>query len=129
MGIEQNKDVVVRFTRLIEQGDVDGALALTSEDCTFWHPLSGETGKVQTGAVMKQMLPAMSAFRSEISSVTAEDDRVSLEVEVHATAPGGKPYHNRYHFMYVVRDGKIMASREYLDTAPVLQAFSQERIS
>jgi len=128
MSLQANKDVVVRYTRLIEQGDFEAALALVAEDCSFWHPMSGDAGKAQTREVFRQMGPLLKGMKSDVLSVTAEDDRVSLELAVQATAPGGKPYRNRYHFLYVVRDGLIAASNEYVDTAPIHQAFfSQDK--
>ncbi len=48
---------------------------------------------------------------------TAEDDRVSLEVTGYAVrADNGRVYDNRYHYLFVCRDGKIAELREYQDT-------------
>ncbi|HSV47637.1 MAG TPA: nuclear transport factor 2 family protein [Ramlibacter sp.] len=123
MSIQDNKDLVLRYTRLIEQGNYDAALDLVADDCVFWHPMSGDSGKAQTREVFRQMGPLLKDMKSEVKSLTAEADRVAVEVEVSATAPGGKSYRNRYHFLYQVRDGLIAASREYVDTTPIHQAF------
>lgn len=128
MSIEANKELVLRYTRLIEQGDHDAAFALVTEDCVFWHPMSGESNKAQTREVFRQMGPLLKDMKSEIKSVTAEADRVALELEVNAMAPGG-PYHNRYHFLYRVQDGLITASCEYVDSAPVHRAFFPQETS
>jgi len=37
-------------------------------------------------------------------------------VESYAEISNGKLYNNRYHFLIEIRDGKIQAVREYLDT-------------
>jgi uncharacterized protein len=64
---------------------------------------------------------------------TAEDDRVSVEAASRATLKNGAVCRNRYHFMFTVRDTKIVAIREYNDTAhaetawnPMLQNFQSQ---
>ena len=54
--------------------------------------------------------------------MTAEDDRVAVEAESKAKLVNGTLYHNRYHFLFVVRDGRIHAVKEYLDTLHVMNA-------
>ena len=48
--------------------------------------------------------------------LTAEGDRVAVEAESYGEMATGKIYNNLYHFLLEVRDGKIHAVREYLDT-------------
>jgi ketosteroid isomerase-like protein len=54
-----------------------------------------------------------------IHNVTAEDDRVAVEAEARGPHVSGKIYHNRYHFLFRYRNGKILEMREYLDTEQV----------
>ena len=51
-----------------------------------------------------------------IKGITAEGDRVAVEVESYGKFGNGKIYQNHYHFLFEVREGKIQAVREYLDT-------------
>ena len=51
-----------------------------------------------------------------VKGVTAEGERVAVEAEGHAVTKSGKPHFNRFHFLFVVRDGVIVETREYLDT-------------
>jgi ketosteroid isomerase-like protein len=55
--------------------------------------------------------------RLTVKGVIAEGDRVSIEADGHAVSKAGKSYDNRYHFLFVVRDGMIVEGREYLDSA------------
>jgi hypothetical protein len=55
--------------------------------------------------------------------MTAEDDRVSVEAESYGEITNGKTYENIYHFMFVIRDGKVAAIREYMDTEHVTATF------
>ena len=50
------------------------------------------------------------------TGLTAEGDRVAVEAESFAKMKNGKTYQNKYHFLFIVRDGKIQSVKEYLDT-------------
>jgi ketosteroid isomerase-like protein len=52
----------------------------------------------------------------EFPTMIAEDDTVALEWRVQARNITGQPYDNDYCGFFVVRRGKIVAVREYLDT-------------
>lgn len=52
-----------------------------------------------------------------VTGVTAEGDRVAVEMDAEGVAAIGGEYHNHYHDLLEIRDGKIVAGREYLDTA------------
>ena len=43
-------------------------------------------------------------------------DRVAVEAECLGEHVSGKTYAQRYHFLFVIRDGKIHEMREYFDT-------------
>jgi ketosteroid isomerase-like protein len=49
-------------------------------------------------------------------SFTAEDDRVAVEAVSYAKTVRGENYNNHYHFHIVVRDRKVVLSKEYMDT-------------
>ncbi len=60
-----------------------------------------------------------------VGSVTAEDDRVAVVAEAHATiAEGARPYANMYHFLFTVRDGQIVDVCEFADTLRSAEAFA-----
>jgi len=48
--------------------------------------------------------------------ITAEGDRVAVEAESYAKLKNGRTYQNQYHFVFVVRDGKVQQVKEYMDT-------------
>jgi ketosteroid isomerase-like protein len=60
------------------------------------------------------MMPA--GMLATFKGITAEGDRVAVEVEADGTTASGKNYHNSYHFLFQLRDGEIVAVREYMDT-------------
>jgi len=73
-------------------------------------------GKVY-GLVMSYLA---SPLMLEIKGITAEGERVAIEVDSAAMGKSGKPYRNRYHFLFVVREGLIVEGREYFDSAHLM---------
>lgn len=124
MSSANNKEIALRYMKLVEQGRIDDALALAADDARFWHPAMGETGKAEVRTALVQFAPLMKSFRTTIRSVTAEDERVAIEAEVEMDLTNGKRYQNRYTFLFVIRDGQIRSSHEYVDTKPFELAFT-----
>ncbi len=52
----------------------------------------------------------------------ADGDQVAAEWTSRATSRNGAPYHNRNVGIFTVRDGKIVAVREYTDTLHAARA-------
>jgi ketosteroid isomerase-like protein len=55
-------------------------------------------------------------MRLKIHAFTAEGDRVAIEAESHVLNPNGRIYNNFYHYLFRVRDGKLVLFKEYQDT-------------
>jgi uncharacterized protein len=51
-----------------------------------------------------------------VTSVIAEGDRLAVEVQSQGDLKNGRRYRQQYHFAIELRDGRICAVREYLDT-------------
>ena len=52
-----------------------------------------------------------------------------LQVTLSRKLVNGTLYHNRYHFLFEVRDGRIRSVKEYLDTLHVMNALGKARAS
>ena len=52
----------------------------------------------------------------KITGITAENERVAVEVAGDAIHVSGKPYNNFYHFLLKIKNGKIIELKEYMDT-------------
>lgn len=120
------RDVAVGFFEDVSAGRVEQAWERLAEDVDYEiiapAPFSGKIdrdglGKIFAEHVMKVLVEPL---RLEVKGVTAEGERVAVEVESHSINSKGKVYNNRYHFLFVVRDGKIVEGREYLDSAHFL---------
>jgi hypothetical protein len=125
VSVEENRNVALSFFENLSAGDIDGALELIDENVTWWlagKPEQFEIAGTKTKAQFAEMLRTIEAgmpngVRLTITGVTAEGDRVAVEVDADGVSATGLQYQNQYHDLLEIRDGKIVAGREYLDTA------------
>lgn len=121
MGIEDNKKVVMGFFEAMNSGNAGAAMGALADSATWWvagnFALSGTKTKAQFAELAGGLASKIDGgMRLTPLGVTAEGDRVAVEAESHAKMKNGKTYQNQYHFLFQVRDGKIQAVKEYLDT-------------
>ena len=127
MTTESHKQIAQEFFMLLGRGEIEPALALTTDDMTYWiagkpgaAPTSGTKVKKQMRRLFENMMGALeSGLPMTVKGVTAEGDRVALELESLGRLKNGRTYNNEYHILLRFRDGKICAVREYLDTQHV----------
>ena len=128
---EQNKEVCIKFMTTSPPASFD----LLAEDLS-WTIMGKESGSELKGAQTKEQFIADLAgagntkgldnvsekvfpkgLRLKIHGVIAEGNKGALEAESFADTSTGKKYSNVYHFLFELRDGKIITLREYMDTA------------
>ncbi|MBP1685506.1 MAG: nuclear transport factor 2 family protein [Deltaproteobacteria bacterium] len=119
--IESNKAVVRKFFEYIGRGDVDALMDLYSESFTAWIAGSLPFSGVQPRAAIPDKVRGVRSIFPHgltytVRSMTAEQDRVSVEAELYGVHVSGKIYHNHLHWLFFVREGKIQAFHEYFDT-------------
>jgi hypothetical protein len=124
MTADRNRATAQRFFELFSANDIDGALALMTEDAT-WRipgkreltPTAGLYTKERIARLFRRMIDALvDGLRMNVISSLAELDRVALEVSSSGDLKNGRLYRQEYHFLMEFRDGKICVVREYLDT-------------
>jgi uncharacterized protein len=124
MDTDRNRATAQRFFELFSASDIDGVLALMTDDAT-WRipgkkeltPTAGVYSKERIGRLFRRMIENLSSgLRMTVLSSIAEADRVALEVTSSGDLKNGRLYRQEYHFLMEFRDGKISAVREYLDT-------------
>jgi ketosteroid isomerase-like protein len=132
MSIEQqNKQFVEQFLAKFPKSDIDGILADMSETCTWWvggkpelFPLAGTLNKADLGDLLRKLvLPMKNGLEMRLRALTAEGERVAAEVESYGENPDGSIYNNEYHFLFVIREGKMQQVKEYLDTQHTFDVF------
>jgi ketosteroid isomerase-like protein len=127
--VEVNKEVALRFLDCAFGMRMDQAVSMLTDDATWWvlgDPekirVAGHKDRAKTIRMMTNMHKVLpDGMSHQIIGVTAELDRVAVEVEAHGNWNDGSPYRNTYHFLIRVRDGRIAAIREYMDTMQVLR--------
>jgi ketosteroid isomerase-like protein len=117
--LEANKELCRKFFTHIGKREFTHALTCVSDDVIWWvqgdTPASGyRHGKDSLFSDLEGSLS--SDLTISFGDLTAEDDRVALEMRSHATLTSGKSYANTYHFLLTIKDGLITQGREYLDT-------------
>jgi len=127
--IDVNKAVIARF--FATAGDGGDVLPFLADDATWWVPghwaLGGTYRKDELGPVFDQVLSLMEeAPRFTIHAITAEDDRVAVDCEGEGRFRDGTPYRNTYHFLFRLRDGAIVAVKEFLNTAYMSQTLADQ---
>jgi uncharacterized protein len=124
MDTDRNKATAQRFFDLFSASDLDGVLALLTDDAT-WRipgkkeltPTAGVYTKERIGRLFRRMLDNLATgLRMSFVSAIAEGNRVALEVTSSGDLKNGRLYRQEYHFLMEFRDGRISAVREYLDT-------------
>jgi uncharacterized protein len=126
-----NRETIERYFGALQRGDeiagffaeeatwrLDGRLPLSGT----WHGrdaiLHDFFGQVST-------LYAPGSVSIELTSLTAEADRVALEWTSRARTADGEPYENHCIGVFTLADGRITAVREYMDTDYALEAFTR----
>jgi ketosteroid isomerase-like protein len=125
VGVEENKEVALSFFERLSAGDIDGALDLIDEKVTWWlagkpdqFEIAGSKTKAQLAEMLRSIETGMpEGIRLTITGVTAEGDRVAVEMNADGISVTGLQYQNQYHDLLEIRGGRIVAGREYLDTA------------
>jgi len=119
-----NKSVARDFFARFSASDIEGALALMTDDATWLipgkperMPTAGLYSKERIRKLFYTMLKQLEGgLQLTVRSMVAEGDRVALEAESGGELKNGRRYRQQYHFLIEFRDGKISAVREYLDT-------------
>ncbi len=121
--IEANKNVARRYMQAVVDGDIATIEALQHPDCTWWILGFGDmTRQAFLDSVRDGLLTANKRV-ADIIGITAEGERVAVEVRGEMTFPDSV-YRNEYHNLLIVRDGLIVSGKEYMDTRAAAAAFA-----
>ena len=123
MSAEANKAIVRAYLEKMRQGDPT-LPDLLADDASWWVPPSSPMGGTHQGkdAVLALMGGGVGLYDAdvpmqiEIEEMVAEGAWVCVQLILEARTARGEPYRNHYHFAFRIRDGRIHAVREYVDT-------------
>lgn len=133
MKLERHKKLAREFFERFSAHDIAGALDTLTEDVTWLIVGKPETlpaASVYDKEKITRLLRGMDSqltggLKMTVKGVIAEGEKVAVEVESYGKLKNGRIYNNTYHFLLVMRDGKITEVREYLDTQHVYAIWFQ----
>ena len=122
--VERNKALALEFIRLAADNSIDAALNLLHPEATWWvagDPARLRVAGLKSRAKIERLLRGLievlpQGMSMTVIGVTAEADRVAVELDGTGVWHDGRTYRNRYHFLFVVRDTAIVSVCEYMDT-------------
>lgn len=129
MTVQANKALIRDWVSAWSANDCQALGRLYSDEEFSWRisgvsPVSGKFDKPTILRILKDTfeLETQKKVQFRTLSMTAEDDRVSLEVAADGEFPGGERFENYYHFLFVIRNGMIVYGCSYFDTYSVLNS-------
>ena len=128
MSSEKNKQMVSNFWEFFSGGNYTKALSIMADTATWWvagkTSLSGIYSKTEFSDLLANVSgQAPKGIKVTPKSMTAEENRVSMEADSYAEISNGKIYENEYHFLFTIEKNQIVSVKEYLDTEHVTQIF------
>jgi uncharacterized protein len=131
-------EVVEDFFAAMSAGEVERLLDLLDEDLTYTvsgsFPIAGDYDKAGFEANLRGEHPEYrrpefdGPLKLTITGVTAQGERVAVEADSDGKLPGGDDYHNEYHYLFVVRDRKIVEWKQYCDTILANEVFCSDEL-
>jgi uncharacterized protein len=122
--MNESRSVILRYVAALQSGDADALRESFADDATWW--LGGELPVSGTWSGRAQILGdflgrARAAFEPgsitiDVTNLLAEGEQVALEWTTRGRTAAGADYENAYAGIFIVRDGRIQAVREYTDT-------------
>jgi uncharacterized protein len=129
-----NQEVLKRYVAALQSGDPLAVREFFAEDASWTlHagqlPMSGAwlgRDRIMDGFFATAMsLYEPGSVEIEVTAMIAQDDHVVLQWTSRAETRDGRPYENGCIGVFTIRDGRITAVREYMDTLYVSDAFAR----
>jgi ketosteroid isomerase-like protein len=118
---QQTIDVINRFNEAFNRHDVDGIMALMTEDCIFENTAPKPDGNRYVGAKAVRGYWERFFKRTPDAYFAGEDifasgDKCLVRWDFRYTGPDGKPDHVRGVDVFYMRDGKVAEKMSYVKT-------------
>jgi hypothetical protein len=118
--IKENKEIAIKFFEALSSGS-EAYLDFYNDDSIIWTAGNNAIGGTRTKKEIIDFAQGiLAAFPTgitfNITGMTAENERVAVEVSGEAMHASGEAYNNKYHFLLTIKNGKIIELKEYMDT-------------
>jgi uncharacterized protein len=117
---DQNKTITKEFFEALSNGS-NKYLDFYTDESIIWtagnNAIGGTRTKKEVVSFAQNILSAFpTGITFNIKGMTAEEERVAVEINGEAIHASGETYNNQYHFLLRIKDGKILELKEYMDT-------------
>lgn len=117
----ESEALVREFMEVFSAGNTARVVDMMHPQGTWWvagtMPISGTYTREEFGALLDRVSETCDGPIQLIPhEFTIDGDRVAVEAESRACTLSGRTYNNLYHFLFILKDGKILQVKEYLDT-------------
>jgi ketosteroid isomerase-like protein len=117
---DKNKKITKDFFEALNAGS-DKYLNFYTDNSIIWtagnNAIGGTRTKEEVVSFAQNILTAFpKGIKFNIMGMTAEEERVAVEISGEAIHASGQTYNNQYHFLLRIQDGKILELKEYMDT-------------
>ena len=130
MTTEENKRLMQKVFDELSRGNSPALIEVLADDVE-WH-ITGTTKFSKTyrgkATVMNELvMPLFSLLEGQFVMTAdrfiADDNYVVVEARGKATTKAGRPYNNKYCWVFRMEDGKVKEVTEYMDTQLVVTTF------
>ena len=131
---KRNVEVIAGGYEAFGRGDVDAFLTLVADDCAWEHWEHNTAQEAGVTYLQTQRGPeGVARFFADVArfeihefsvvGIWGDGDKVAVEVQIEATAPGGGRFRDEELHVYTFDDGGMIKSmRHYVDTAKHINA-------
>lgn len=124
---EQNKQIIQQMFVAQLTNDMETYARILADDLQ-WKIMQSGLDRPRTKAEMIDMLQGVhrslsGRWTKEVVNMVAEGDYVACEAVAMMELANGNVYNQKYHYLYRLRDGQVVETREYLDTLTAYRAF------
>jgi ketosteroid isomerase-like protein len=111
----QERDIALAFLSRLERGEIDEAIKLFADNAEGWVPGHATFTPSQLHDFLALSLERMQPGSLKLVPVgtTTEGERVAIEARSSAMLTNAERYENRYHFLFIVRAGRIQSLSVY----------------
>ena len=130
----ENERLTIEFFTTLSTGNLEAVRALLHEDAT-WTPMVRDIPGAgvhvgRSGIVDKFLTPVRGMFRPGdpkvlVDTIASNGPLVITETRGEGKLADGRPYENRYAWALEIKDGKVFAIREYMDSLYVMRLFEK----
>ena len=122
--IAENRRLIVEF--MGNMAGANGQFDMIADDARWWIQGQGWKTRDEFVAIARGIAAMTRKSEMYIDNVTAEEDRVAVEAHSRIEMTDDRVFQNTYHFLFILRDGKIVTAREHFDTAYAQDFFGAE---